>query len=90
MNKKHKNDIRIGRRKFLPFLGTGLLISLLPSSARSASQTKEKKEQYQTLLKPDGTVVRVKSSKVTTAKKIRQKVNNSDLLNWLDNQEGHH
>ena len=53
MKKKPANQKGIGRRKFLPFLGSGILLSLLPARVRAASD--EPEQEYKTLLKPDGT-----------------------------------
>jgi len=86
MAKKPKQTKGIERRNFLPFLGTGLLLSLLPTSMR-ASDKSEEKEEYQTLLKPDGTTVRVKTSKIKKSKKVRKNLSNSELLRWLDNNK---
>ncbi len=83
MTKKPKQNKGIGRRKFLPFLGTGLLLSLLPSSIRAADKPEEQ-EEYETLLKPDGTTVRVKTSKIKKSKKVRKSLSNAELLRWLD------
>lgn len=86
MAKKPKQSKGIGRRKFLPFLGTGLLLSLIPGTTR-ASIKPEEKEEYETLLKPDGTTVRVKTSKIKKSKKVRKSLSNSELLRWLDNNK---
>lgn len=82
MKKESKDPTAIGRRKFLPILGTGLLLPLLPAPVRAA-ETKEE-EDYVTLLKPDGTTVRVKASSLKKSKVVRKKISNSELREWLD------
>ena len=72
------------RRKFLPILGGGLLLPLLPlRAASSETRTEEVEEQYRTLLKPDGTAVRVKVSQLKKSKVVRKKLSNQELLGWL-------
>ena len=66
----------------MPLLGGGLLLPMLPASAR-AMHGPEPEEEYQTLLRADGTVVRVKKSQVSGAKVVKQNVNNTELLRWL-------
>mgnify|MGYP001825279069 CR=1 FL=1 len=81
MKENSKDPKGINRRKFLPILGTGLLLPLLPAQAR-ASETDT--AEYKTLLKPDGTAVRVKVSSLEKSKVVKKKISNSELLNWLD------
>lgn len=82
MKKKPENTKGIGRRKFLPILGTGLLIPLLPASLR-AGEPEEQAAEYKTLLKPDGTAVKVKVSGLKKSKVVRKNISNSELLSWL-------
>ncbi len=74
------------RRKFLPILGGGLLLPLLPLKAASTAPTLEEEqaeEEYRTLLKPDGKAVRVKVSQLKKSKVVRKKLSNQELLGWL-------
>ena len=81
MKKKPNENSAIGRRQVLPILGTGLLLPLLPASA---SQSKEEGEQdYVTLLKPDGSAVRVKASKLKKSIVVKKNISNGELLKWL-------
>ena len=82
MKKQPENKKGIGRRQFLPVLGTGLLLPLLPVRAQSL-ETSEGEDEYQTLLKPDGTAVRVKVSSLKKSKVVRKQISNKDLLSWL-------
>ena len=87
----NKNEIgkerKISRRGFLPFLGGSLLIPLLGfgnSEIKDAEIDKnEGEDEYQTLLKPDGTTVKVKTSAVKKAKVVEKNISNKSLLNWL-------
>ena len=81
MKKQPENKKGIGRRQFLPVLGTGLLLPLLPLKAQSLEPAET--EEYRTLLKPDGTAVRVKVSSLKKSKVVRKQISNKDLLNWL-------
>ena len=40
-------------------------------------------EEYQTLLKPDGTSVKVKTSTLKNSKVVRKNISNNSLLKWL-------
>ncbi len=84
MKKNSKNPKGINRRKFLPILGTGLLLPLLPAQARASETDTPDSAEYKTLLKPDGTAVRVKVSSLEKSKVVKKKISNSELLNWLD------
>ncbi len=76
-----KEKIKKERRKFLPILGTALLLPLLPVSLRASER--EQEPEYKTLLKPDGTAVRVKSVGLKKSKIVRKKISNKELLGWL-------
>ena len=82
MSKKQSKNNGLARRRFLPILGTGLLLSLLPGKARAATAEKPE-EEYKTLLKPDGTAVRVKVSGLKKSKVVRKNISNKELLSWL-------
>jgi len=80
---------KFSRRSFLPILGTSFLLPLLGFGETTAKQTIEKNknidngEEYQTLLKPDGTIVKVKRSTLKKSKVIKKNISNSSFLNWL-------
>ncbi len=79
------NEKKISRRGILPLLGSGLLIPFLGFGKTEASETSSPKdEEYQTLLKPDGTTVKVKVSALKKSKVVKKNVSNSSFLNWLD------
>ena len=82
MKKQPERKKGIGRRQFLPVLGTGLLLPLLPVRAQSL-EAAEGGDEYRTLLKPDGTAVRVKVSSLKKSKVVRKQISNKDLLQWL-------
>ena len=81
MKSKPEKNIKIRRRRILPILGSGLFLSLLPFKVY-ASEKKEDTE-YKTLLKADGTAVRVKSTGLKKSNIVRKKINNKELLDWL-------
>jgi len=82
MKRNKAQNKGLGRRRFLPILGTGLLLSLLPGRVRAAVK-QEAEEEYKTLLKPDGTAVRVKVSGLKKSKVVRKNISNKELLSWL-------
>lgn len=86
MNEKTKKGIQISRRGILPLLGSTLLLPLLGYGKTSIADEiiiPEENEEFQTLLKPDGTAVRVKMSTVKKSKIIQKNVSNESFLNWL-------
>ena len=83
-NKPRKGD-QISRRRILPILGSGLLIPFLGFSKPIESTiTDSEDDQYQTLLKPDGTSVKVKVSVLKKSKIIKKNISNKSFLHWLN------
>lgn len=85
MDKKTKKGTQISRRVILPLLGSTLLFPILGFGKSSVNEITipDEDEEYQTLLKPDGTAVRVKVNAVKNAKIIQKNVSNESFLNWL-------
>tara|TARA_R110001583_G_scaffold114876_3_gene265354 strand:- start:17414 stop:17683 length:270 start_codon:yes stop_codon:yes gene_type:complete len=59
----------------IPILGFEKIQNILPQNIQ--------KNNYQTLLKPDGTTVKVKISTIKKAKIIKKNISNKTFLNWL-------
>lgn len=76
---------KISRRSIFPLLGGALLIPFLGTASPSDDSIKsdEKDEEYQTLLKPDGTTVKVKVSTLKKSKVIKKNISNKSLFTWL-------
>jgi len=77
---------QISRRGILPILGSTLLIPFLgfgSSNNDEITNTNDEEEEYQTLLKPDGTAVKVKVSTIKNSKIIKKNISNKSFLNWL-------
>lgn len=85
MKKNEKDKHLISRRKLFPILGGSLLIPFIGTAKTKAAPLKleEKKDEYQTLLKPDGTAVKVKISTLKNSKVVKKNVSNKSFLNWL-------
>jgi len=86
MNSKSKKGKHISRRGMLPILGGSLLIPFLGMGNNNESDIylSDDNEEYQTLLKPDGTTVKVKVSTIKRSKVIEKNISNNSFLNWLD------
>ncbi|MBT8321013.1 MAG: hypothetical protein KJO90_05020 [Eudoraea sp.] len=85
MAKGPKKENSFTRRRILPILGGTLLLPLLGFNRPEEKSNKEDpEEEYQTLLKPDGTTVRVKASTLKKSKVVKKNISNSTSLNWLD------
>ena len=88
MKKPEKNTENITRRGLLPLLFSGLFIPYLGMGAPAGTEGEKKDgdeaEQYQTLLKADGSVVRVKKHVVANSKVVSKHVSNKALLGWLN------
>lgn len=84
MNNKPEKKNQLSRRGFLPILGGSLLLPFFGmSSSKDASIKTPEEDSYQTLLKPDGTTVKVKVSTLKKSKIIKKDVSNTSLLKWL-------
>ncbi|MCK5637586.1 MAG: hypothetical protein KAH67_02665 [Flavobacteriaceae bacterium] len=86
MQKKSSKENRISRRGVLPIIGSSLLIPFLGfgnSKTDDFTQSEDNKEEYQTLIKPDGTAVRVNISTLKKSKIIKKNLSNKSFLNWL-------
>jgi len=85
MNSKSKKGKHISRRGMLPILGSSLLIPFLGmgNNIESDIHLSDDNEEYQTLLKPDGTTVKVKVSTIKRSKVIKKNISNNSFLNWL-------
>lgn len=85
MKNKIKKE-KISRRNILPLLGSALLIPFLGAASpmnNSNLSEEDGDETYQTLLKPDGTTVKVKNSVLKNAEVVKKNISNKSLLNWL-------
>lgn len=85
MKSKPRKGNRISRRGVLPLLGSTLLIPFLGfSKSNPDKDINTENEEYQTLLKPDGTTVKVKASVLKKSNIIKKNISNKSFLKWLD------
>jgi len=85
MANKISKGKQISRRGILPILGSALLIPFLGFGTSDNNQTIDTKEdEYQTLLKPDGTTVKVKTSALEKSAIVKKNISNTSFLNWLN------
>lgn len=83
MARSPENHKKVNRRKLFPLLGSTLLIPFLGFNQQPVSESEDGEDAYETLLKPDGTTVRVRKSSLKNARVVRKNISNSSLLNWL-------
>ena len=84
MDNKPRKGRKISRRGILPILGSSLLIPFLGFTKPINDEIiSAENEDYQTLLKPDGTTVKVKVSTLKKSKIIKKNISNKSFLNWL-------
>ncbi len=83
-SKKPKGKL-FSRRGILPILGGSLLFPFISAAQRDAetNQLEEKETEYKTLLRPDGTAVKVKVSTLENSKVVKKKISNKSFLNWI-------
>jgi len=76
---------RISRRGILPILGSTLLIPFFGFNQDRPKHDVDPNEEdaYETLLKPDGTTVKVKVSALKKSKVVKKNISNTTFLNWL-------
>ena len=86
MKDQSKNGKQMSRRGILPILGSALLMPFLGfgNTSEINNLTIPEEEEYKTLLKPDGTTVKVKISALKNSKVVEKNVSNTTFLNWLD------
>ncbi len=68
-------------------LGTSLLLPLLGFSKeekKAKMKKSEGEEEYETLLKPDGTIVKVRKDSLKKSKVVEKNIPNSAFKKWLD------
>ncbi|WP_370477785.1 hypothetical protein [Tamlana flava] len=88
MNKKSVKENQLSRRGFLPILGGSLLLPFLGMGSPVDKSTKTLGEEaYETLLKPDGTTVKVKVSTVKKSRIIEKDISNKSFLKWLGKKQ---
>lgn len=83
MAKSPKKRNSVSRRSVLPLLGGSLLLPLMGHSRLPEKEMDTDADAYETLLKPDGTTVRVRKSSINNAKVVKTKISNRSLLHWL-------
>ena len=84
MKNKSRKKTKISRRDMLPLLGGGLLIPFLGfGNSNNHTNIITEDEEYTTLLKADGTAVKVKTSTLNKSKIIKKNISNKSFLNWL-------
>ena len=84
MKELNKKKNQISRRGILPILGSALLFPFLGFGKPIAEEiVNTEDEEYQTLLKPDGTTVKVKVSTLKKSKIIKKNISNKSFLSWL-------
>ena len=85
MKQNNRKEKSISRRAVLPILGSSLLIPFLSHSNPEPDITTSKEEdEFKTLLKPDGTTVKVKTNVLKTSKVVKKNISNKSFLNWLE------
>ncbi len=87
MKKKPEKVVPISRRGLLPLLASSVLFPFLGMGntvTDELSKAGEDADEYQTLLRSDGTAVRVKKRTVQESKVIEKDLSNRSLRNWLD------
>ena len=69
------------RRGFFPIIGSSLLIPFI-GSAQNIEPDQINDEDYQILLKPDGTSVKVRKSTLKQSNVVKKNISNSTFLKW--------
>ena len=83
MTQKPKKGKAISRRGIFPLLVSSLLLPFLGYNQETTPEKIPEEEEYETLLKPDGTIVKVKASTLKNSKVIKKNIPNSTFLQWL-------
>ncbi len=70
------------RRGILPIIGSSLLIPFI-GSAQNNEPEQINEDDYQILLKPDGTSVKVKKSVLKQSNVKKKNISNKTFLKWI-------
>lgn len=70
------------RRGFLPIIGSSLLIPFI-GNAKNEAPAEVNDDDYQILLKPDGTSVKVRKSVLKQANVKKKNISNKAFLKWI-------
>lgn len=73
----------ISRRQLLLFLRLGMLIPFFGFQNDKEETTIKNEDEYQTLLKSDGTIVKVKVSTIKKAKILKKSISTKSFFSWL-------
>ncbi len=89
MKKKSRKKNQISRRFVLSIIGSSLFIPFFGfgNSYDKKSVPSNNNEEYQTLLKPNGTIVKVKISALKRSKIVKRNLNNKSFLHWLNKKD---
>lgn len=80
---------KLTRRGLWPLLAGGLLIPFFgmgKTKKQKTSGISKDKAEYDTLLKPDGTIVKVKKNTLASSNVVKKNMSNKSLLEWLTNK----
>jgi hypothetical protein len=75
------------RRGFLPILGSSFLLPFLGLAQAPEVQDETDDAEYEILLKPDGTPVKVRKSTLKQSKVVQKNISNKSFLKWLGLKE---
>lgn len=85
MKHKGRKGKKLSRRGVLPLLGGTLMLPFLGLGNERVPDTgSPEDEELHTLLKPDGSIVKVKASTLKKSKVVHKKLSNKSFLNWLE------
>ena len=75
------------RRGFLPILGSSFLLPFLGLAQAPENKDQTDDAEYEILLKPDGTPVKVRKSTLNQSKVVQKNISNKSFLKWLGKNE---
>ncbi|NND51037.1 MAG: hypothetical protein HKN54_01440 [Flavobacteriaceae bacterium] len=83
MMQNSRQENKFSRRRFFPLLGGSLIVPFFGIGQNEHPSDSDPNADYDTLLKPDGTIVKVKSKVIKESKVINKNVSNTSMLKWL-------
>ncbi len=84
MKDKTGKGNQISRRVMLPLLGGTLFLPFIGLGNNDDDESADPKDaEYQTLLKADGTTVKVKVGTLKKSKVVKKNVSNRSMFKWL-------
>lgn len=78
-----KSNSKVSRKQMLALLGSFFVLPAIAKPKKAVADS-PKDLEYEILLKPDGTTVKVPKNVINKSRVLNEKVSNKSLFHWLN------